>query len=75
MQDKQFDVGKKQFGLFFDQTGIWQCGGRLGMQTFPIELNTPYFSVSSIFLTKLIVRNARVCHAQWSEGHSNRSKF
>ena len=64
MQDKEFDIWKKQFGLFLDQTGIWRCGGRLGNADIPYGTKHPIFLSKQHFLTKLIVKNAheRVMH-------------
>ena len=34
-RDKQFDIWRKQFGLFLDEKGIWRCGGRLENAAIP----------------------------------------
>ena len=64
IQDKQFDVWKKQFGLFLDEAGIWRCGGRLGNADIPYGTKHPIFLSKHHLLTTLIVRNAheRVMH-------------
>ena len=64
IQDKQFDVWKKQFGLFLDETGIWRCGWRLGNADIPYGTKHPIILTKQHFLTTLIVRNAheRVMH-------------
>ena len=63
IQDKQFGVWKKQFGLFLDETGR-RCGGRLGNADIPYGTRHPIFLTKQHFLTTPIVRNAheRVMH-------------
>ena len=78
MQVKQFDLWKKQFGLFLDRTKVWRCGGRLGNADIPYETKHPIFLSKQRFLTTLILRNAheRVMHNRVKDTLTEvRSKF
>ena len=63
-RDKQFDIWRKQFGLFLDEKGIWRCGGRLENAAIPYGTKHPVILSKHHFLTTLVVRNAheRVMH-------------
>ena len=57
-RDKQFDIWRKQFGLFLDEKGLWQCGGRLENAAIPYGTKHPVILSKHHFLTTLAVRNA-----------------
>ena len=63
-QDKNFDLWKRQFGLFLDETGMWRCGGRLTNADLPYSTKHPVLLPKDHPLTALIMKDAhgRVQH-------------
>ncbi len=63
-KDSNFDIWKKQFGLFLDENGIWRCGGRLSNTNLPFSTKHPILLHRNHHLTILIVKSAhaRVLH-------------
>ena len=59
-KDKNFDMWKKQFGLFSDGDKIWRCKGRLGNANLPYCTKYPALLPKHHHLTVLIIRDAHV---------------
>ena len=55
---------RNQFRLYWDEKGLWRCGGRLQNADIPYAARHPILSPRSHHFTSLVVRDAhiRVCH-------------
>ncbi len=62
--DPRFPTWQQQFGLFFDDNGVWRCGGRLSKADLPFITKHPVLLTQHHHLTSLIVHDAhaRVKH-------------
>lgn len=69
-QDKNFDLWKRQFGLFLDETGMWRCGGRLTNADLPYSTKHPVLLPRDHPLTTLIVKDA---HERVQQGDPDRA--
>ena len=58
VEDPNFAVWKKQFGLFCDPSGIWRCGGRISNANLPYSAKHPILLPRHHPLTILIVKDA-----------------
>ena len=57
-RDKNFEMWKKQFGLFSDSDKMWRCKGRLGNANLPYNTKYPALLPKHHHLTVLIIRDA-----------------
>ena len=60
MKSEHFDVWKKQFGLFLDDSKLWRCKGRLGNANLPFCTKYPALLPKHHYLTGLIIVDAHV---------------
>ena len=62
---KEFQQWQKQFGLFQDDHGLWQCGRRLSNAEIAPEIKHPILLNRNHHLTTLIIRD---CHERVMHG-------
>ena len=64
IMDRNFEIWKKQLGLYLDEIGLWRCRGRLGNAEIPYDTKHPILLPKDNSVTCLIVREAheRVQH-------------
>lgn len=60
-RDDNFDLWKKRFGLFLDETGLWRCGGRLANADILYSTKHPLLLPRSHPITAQSVREAHEC--------------
>ena len=56
VRDKHFPMWTRQFGLYQNDDGLWQCGGRLEHANLPVGAKHPIILPRGHYVTELIVR-------------------
>ena len=75
---KNFEILKKQLGLFEDERGLWRCGGRMTNADMSLDMKHPFTLPKDNYFAKLVVINSheKVKHNGVMETLSNsRTEF